>query len=141
MSREIVGDVLSRDQRGEGGGGGGGRTERKRKRSGALVFFFVFSLDEEKVKFFRKAGPETLFCTLFLLHSLSLSLTLSLLAMLKKSALPAPPPQEQAKKKRDFLDESDDDDAQPIAALEQPKLRVNEGFAKRLEVRRRRKKH
>lgn len=50
----------------------------------------------------------------------------------KKNALPAPP-----QKKRDFLDESDDEDAQPVSALGQ--LRVNEGFAKRLEVRRRTK--
>lgn len=56
--------------------------------------------------------------------------------MPKKTAAP-PPPQEPAKKKRDFLDddESDDDDARPVSALEQPKLRVNESFAKRLEVR------
>ena len=56
--------------------------------------------------------------------------------MPKKNALLAPPPAE--KKKRDFLDdESDDDDAQPVSALEQqqPKLRVNESFATRLEVR------
>lgn len=52
----------------------------------------------------------------------------------RKNALPAPP-----QKKRDFLDESDDEDAQPVSALGQPELRVNEGFAKRLEVRRRTK--
>ena len=57
---------------------------------------------------------------------------------MKTKAAPFPPP--AAKKKRDFLDEDDesDDDGLPVAALEQPKLRVNEGFAKRLEVR---KKH
>ena len=61
--------------------------------------------------------------------------------MPKKNALPAHPAQEPAKKKRDFLDdESDDDDAHPVSALEQPKLRVNESFAKRLEVRRRKEK-
>jgi hypothetical protein len=57
----------------------------------------------------------------------------------EKNALPPPAP--QAAKKRDFLDDESDEDDLPVSLeAAAPKLRVNEGFARKLEVREQRKR-
>ena len=95
-----------------------------------LLLFVCLSLEGEKAEIFerRRKCSENF---IFFFNSRAKTMP----STTKKSAAAAP-----QEKKRDFLDESDDDDdaQQPVAALEQqqqPKLRVNEGFAKRLEVR------
>ena len=107
-------------------------SERKRESAPALSRSPV-SLDEE-----RKAGNFERAIFFFTEKKQRVLST-----MLKKNALPPSPPAPQAAKKCDFLDDDEsDEDEQPVileAGAAAPKLRVNEGFAKKLEVKKQKK--